>query len=205
MKVKEIYQKAIEMGIDADFRTKEEVEKILEPYDIEVRVLYDKDEDDKYWTMRRESFALLRNHVKGKHTAPFVDDFCVEPDKVPEFLPRMLKILKDHKIKANIAGHAGNGNFHIIPLMDFKKVGERKKIPIVAEKVYDLVAEFKGSITAEHNDGLVRSPYLEKMYGKEIVDLFKQIKNILDPNNIFNPRKKVGSSVEYYIEHMKKD
>ena len=77
--------------------------------------------------------------------------------------------------------------------MDLSLESERDKIPQVSEKVYNLVVEYGGSITAEHNDGLIRSPYLEKMYGKEIYGLFKKVKEIFDPQNIFNPGKKVGS------------
>jgi FAD/FMN-containing dehydrogenase len=180
------------------------IRESLKAFDVKLRVTSGEEDAEKYWVMRRESFSLLRKHVKGKHTAPFVDDFCIDPGKVPEFLPQMLGILKEHGIKANIAGHAGNGNFHIIPLMDFKLESERKKIPVVADKVYDLIIKYGGTITAEHNDGLIRSPYLERMYGAEVYGLFEQVKQIFDPKNIFNPRKKVGATVEYAMAHMKK-
>ena len=169
-------------------------------------------EEEKFWVMRRESFSLLRKHVKGKRTAPFVEDFCIPTDKVPEFLPRALKILEESGINANIAGHAGNGNFHIIPLMDLRKESERKKIPVVADKFYDLVAEYKGTIAAEHNDGIVRTPYLGKMYSEEVLGYFRRVKEIFDPKNIFNPGKKVpsansgqfGGTVEYMKNHIAK-
>ena len=77
-------------------------------------------------------------------------------------------------------------------------------VPELADKVYDLVLKYKGSITAEHNDGLIRSPYLEKMYGPEITGLFAEIKQIFDPQNIFNPGKKVGSSLKYAMDHIKR-
>ena len=152
--------------------------------------------------MRRESFNLLRKHVNNKRTAPFIDDFCIKPEKMPEFLPKALKILKDHGIEANIAGHAGNGNFHIIPLMDLTKESERAKILAVSDKFYTLVGKFGGSITAEHNDGIIRTPYLGKMYSPKVLELFKKTKEIFDPQNIFNPGKKVNGSVEYLEKHI---
>jgi len=76
-------------------------------------------------------------------------------------------------------------------------------IPELSDKVYDLVVKYGGSITAEHNDGLIRTPYLEKMYGREVYDLFKKVKDIFDPQNIFNPGKKVGGNMEYAIQHIK--
>ncbi len=148
---------------------------------------------------------MLRKKVGNKRTAPFVDDFCVLPEKLPEFLPKFLAILKKYGIKANIAGHAGSGNLHVIPLMDLKIESERNKIQPCADEIYALVIEFGGTITAEHNDGLMRTPYVKKMFGLEVYGIFEEIKNIFDPNNIFNPGKKVGGSKEYSFSHMKKD
>jgi len=80
----------------------------------------------------------------------------------------------------------------------------------VADKFYDLVGEYKGSITAEHNDGIIRTPYLGKMYSPEVLELFKKTKEIFDPQNIFNPGKKVpstgsgqaGGTIEYLEKHI---
>lgn len=159
-------------------------------------------EGEKYWRIRHESFNLLRKHVKGKHTAPFIDDICVSPYDLPEFLPKLNAILKEYKLIYTIAGHAGNGNFHIIPLMDFKDIKTRDIIMELSEKVYDLVHEYKGTITAEHNDGLVRTPYLDKMFSPNILSLFKKTKEIFDPLYIFNPRKKVGVDKKYMYDHI---
>nr|MBP6912580.1 hypothetical protein [Candidatus Paceibacterota bacterium] len=159
-------------------------------------------EGQKYWRIRHESFNLLRKHVKGKHTAPFIDDICVSPYDLPEFLPKLNTILKEYKLVYTIAGHAGNGNFHIIPLMDFKDVKTRDIIMELSEKVYELVREYNGTITAEHNDGLIRTPYLDKMFNPNILSLFKKTKEIFDPLNIFNPRKKVGADKTYMYDHI---
>ncbi|MFT7557588.1 MAG: FAD/FMN-containing dehydrogenase [Planctomycetota bacterium] len=160
-------------------------------------------DERKYWKIRHESFNLLRKHVKGMRTAPFIDDFIVNPEHLPEFLPRLQKLLgKYPNMIYTIAGHAGNGNFHIIPLMDLTKPENIPIIDELSDKVYDLVLEYKGSITAEHNDGIIRTPYLEKMYGAGVCALFKRVKEIFDPQNIFNPRKKVGATKEYMMEHI---
>lgn len=182
----------------------EQIVGAIEKMNTHYRVIETEEEAEKYWVMRRESFNLLRQKVKGKRTAPFIDDICVIPEKLPEFLPKLLKILKDHDIKINIAGHAGSGNLHIIPLMDLTKEEERNKIPVVSEKVFRLVKEYGGTITAEHNDGLIRTPYLEDMFGKDVCEIFQEVKNIFDPKNIFNPGKKVGGSLDYLKEHISK-
>jgi FAD/FMN-containing dehydrogenase len=160
------------------------------------------EEANKYWTIRRESFNLLRKHVHGSRTAPFVDDVVVEPKDMPAFLPAMREILDRYKLVYTIAGHAGNGNFHIIPLMDMHKAENIEVIKKVGEEVYNLVGKFHGSITGEHNDGIVRTPYLGKMFDPAMLELFKKTKEILDPQNIFNPGKKVGGTIEYMAAHI---
>lgn len=186
---------------ELDAKTKE-IAAAVQKLGIHHRVIEDDAEEEKYWVMRRESFNLLRQKVKGKRTAPFVDDICVVPEKLPEFLPRLMKILKEHDIRINIAGHAGSGNLHIIPLMDLTKEEERAKIPVVAEKVFKLVHEYEGTMTAEHNDGIIRTPFLKDQFGEDMYKLFEEVKHIFDPKNIFNPGKKVGGTLEYMRNHI---
>ncbi|MEK7390767.1 MAG: FAD-binding oxidoreductase [Patescibacteria group bacterium] len=171
-------------------------------FKLKTRAIRSLPETEKYWTIRHESFNLLRKHVRGMRTAPFVDDIIVRPEFLPEFLPKMRAILDEYKLLYTIAGHAGNGNFHIIPLMDMKDERNRNIIREVSDKVYDLVLSYDGSITAEHNDGIVRTPYIAKMFGPKIYSLFINTKNIFDPENIFNPGKKVGGTIEYMEEHI---
>ncbi len=158
-----------------------------------VRVAKNERQARKYWVIRRESFNLLRQKVRGMRTAPFIDDFVVPPMVMPEFLPKLEKILDKYpQLTHTIAGHVGDGNFHIIPLVDPKDQTVRGIIDELSHKVYDLVLLYGGSITGEHNDGLVRTPYVEKMFGRDMYGLFLDIKKIFDPHNIFNPGKKVG-------------
>jgi len=195
----------VEIAENTDEEVKSRVKGVVEaikPFKVWHRVIERDSEENKFWIMRRESFNLLRKHVGDKKTASFVEDFCVPIESTPEFLPRALEILTDGGIEANIAGHAGNGNFHIIPLMNLTKESERAKIVPVANKFYDLVGEFKGSITGEHNDGIIRTPFLNKMYSNEILELFRETKEIFDPLNIFNPGKKVNGSLEYLENHI---
>jgi FAD/FMN-containing dehydrogenase len=177
----------------------------LKKFNFKTRITRSQSESEKYWDIRRESFALLRKHVKDKHTAPFIDDIIVRPEFLPEFLPKLNKILNKYPITYTIAGHAGNGNFHIIPLMDFSLPETKKIIIDLSKEVYDLVLEYRGSTTAEHNDGIVRSPFLKQMYGEKIYSFFEETKKIFDAKNILNPGKKIGSSLEYLENHIIKE
>jgi FAD/FMN-containing dehydrogenase len=158
---------------------------------------------EKFWIMRRYSFQLLRSKVKDKHTAPYIDDFIVPPKNLVEFLPRLQKIIKKYKLFATIAGHMGDGNFHVIPLMKIEDPKERQKIEPSQKEVNDLVLKYGGSLSGEHNDGMVRGPWLEAQFGKPIVDLFREVKHIFDPANIFNPHKKSDADWAYSYSHIR--
>ena len=175
----------------------------LKPLHPVTRVSID-DQEKKYWLVRRESFNLLRNKIRDKHTAPFIDDFVINPHDIAEVIPQVTDILRLHpEFIFTVAGHVGDGNFHIIPLADITNPNVRKLIPEIAKQVYGIVTKYHGSITGEHNDGLIRTPYLEQMYGKNICKLFEETKDIFDPKNIFNPKKKVRGSLEYAMEHIR--
>jgi len=158
---------------------------------------------EKFWILRRRSFQLLRSKVKDKHTAPFIDDFVVNPEYLPEFFPQLRAIIKKYKLFATIAGHMGDGNFHIIPLMKLEDPNDRAKLLPAMKEVDTLVLKYKGSLSGEHNDGLVRGPWLKDMYGDEVLELFKQTKNIFDPQHIFNPRKKANATWDYSYSHIR--
>ncbi|HSX35024.1 MAG TPA: FAD-binding oxidoreductase [Candidatus Saccharimonadales bacterium] len=158
---------------------------------------------EKFWIMRRHAFNLLRKKVKDKHTAPFIDDLIVNPEYLTEFLPRLRKIVKKYKLLATIQGHMGDGNFHIIPLMKIEEKSERAKLLPAMKEVDDLVLHYHGSLSGEHNDGLVRGPWLEQQFGREVLGYFKEVKQIFDPENIFNPHKKSDANWDYSFSHIR--
>ena len=158
---------------------------------------------EKFWLMRRYSFQLLRSKVKEKHTAPFIDDFVVPPEYLSEFLPKLREIINKYDLFATLAGHMGDGNFHVIPLMKLEDQKDRAKILPAMKAVNKLVLKYGGSLSGEHNDGLVRGPWLEEMYGKEIYQLFRDAKDIMDPQHIFNPHKKANADWEYSFGHIR--
>ncbi len=175
----------------------------LASFGISTRVIPTAEEAEKYWVVRRESFNVLRQRVKGMRTVPFIDDTIVKPEDLPQFLPRLYAILDAYpQLTYTIAGHMGDANFHIIPLVDMHEAHAKEMIFEVLQKVDALVREFHGSYTAEHNDGLLRTPYLQELFGPEICALFEQTERIFDPLGIFNPGKKTGTDEAYIQAHV---
>lgn len=174
---------------------------------IKHEALFEEDENEakakKFWIMRRQSFQLLRSKVKDKHTAPFMDDLVVPPEVLPKFLPEVREIINRYKLLATIAGHMGDGNFHIIPLMKIEDKNEKAKLEPAMKEITALVLKYNGSLSGEHNDGMIRGPWLEAMYGKTIWNYFRETKQIFDPENIFNPHKKTDSNWSFSMKHLR--
>lgn len=163
---------------------------------LKTRITKTDSEREKYFAIRRDSFKLLSDHSKSLRTAPFIDDVIVPVENLPKYIPELISLLDGEKILYTVAGHLGNGNLHVIPLMDFKDPKTFEKIEGLSKTVYEMVKKYGGSITAEHNDGLIRTPYLKMMFGEKMVEVFREIKEIADPKKLFNPKKKTGVSLE---------
>ncbi len=179
-----------------------QAEVSLKELGVQTKVAKNEAAAEKYWIVRRESFSLLRKNLHGFHASPFIDDFVVNPDDLPQFLPELNAILAEYKLIYTVAGHIGNGNFHIIPLMNLADPKSADIIKELSAKVYALIGKYHGSITGEHNDGIIRTPYLSYMFDEKILELFAETKRIFDPHNIFNPGKKVGGTFADISAHL---
>lgn len=201
----------IELSSDDEKELSARTERLLATlraqFRLDARATRSPEEAEKYQTIRRQSFNLLHGGIKNRQAAPFIDDFAVRPEYLPEFLPKLNAILDAYRGKMiyTVAGHPGDGNFHIIPLMDLKNPDIRRLIPEIAEKVYRLVIAYGGTITAEHNDGIVRTPFLRQMYGDKVCALFAETKRLFDPLGIFNPDKKIGGDIGGIVEKIRKE
>ncbi len=198
--------------VEFNGETQDEVSRRVHNLRLELKkygndMLFEEDETEakarKFRIMRRESFNLLRQKVKDKHTAPFIDDLVVPPHHLPKFLPELRDIIKKYKFLATVQGHFGDGNFHVIPLMKIEDTLERIKLEPAMKEVNELVMKYGGSLSGEHNDGMSRGPWLYQMYSPEIMGYFKDLKNIFDEDNIFNPHKKIDSDWDYSMSHIR--
>ena len=174
----------------------------MKSFKLPMKRMKSEQEAKKYWTFRRESFNLLRTKLHGFRTAPTIDDIVVHPIDLPEFLPKLEVIFSKYDLIYTVAGHMGDGNFHIIPLVDIHKPGIVDTLHHLMDEVYALVFEYKGSMSGEHNDGLLRTSYLPKMFSPEIIELFEETKTIFDPLTILNPGKKVHGDKAFAWSHV---
>jgi FAD/FMN-containing dehydrogenase len=99
----------------------------------------------------------------------------------------------------------GDGNFHIIPLMNIEKASEKAKLEPAMKEINAIVLKYGGSLSGEHNDGMIRGPWLKAMYGEKVLGYFKTVKKIFDPDNIFNPHKKTDAKWEFSMAHLREN
>ncbi len=175
----------------------------LESLGYETYWIDDQETVESFLTIRRKSFKMLLDHPEPNTRAQaFLEDTIVPLENYGEFLKRLEAILADYQLTYTYAGHIGDGSIRLIPLVDMEAEGAAELIMELETKVNDLTLEFGGSISVDHNDGIIRTPYLEKQFGTEMIDLFREIKKIFDPYGIFNPGKKIDGTHDFAIEHI---
>ncbi len=168
------------------------------------RTSTDHHEQEALWKIRHSAAAVIWMNNGPKKALPIIEDGCVPVAKLPEFLEGVYKILQKHKLEIAVWGHAGDANFHMQPFLDLSKSTDRKKVFQVMDEFYSFVMKMGGITAGQHNDGLLRAPYLERLYGKEMYSLFKEVKQTCDPRGIFNPRIKLDvhkSDLEPLLRH----
>jgi Fe-S oxidoreductase len=119
----------------------------------------------------------------------FVEDTAVDPERLPAFIERFLGIIERHDTVAGVYAHASVGCLHVRPVVNLKTEEGLRKFESIATAVADLVLEFGGALAGEHGDGLVRSPFIRKMFGGTLYDAFREVKRTFDPLGILNPGK----------------
>ncbi len=156
-------------------------------------VAYDAAEQQSIWKLRKAGLGLLLGMKGDKKPIAFVEDTCVEPRHLAEFVPRFREIFAKHDTVGAYYGHCSVGCLHIRPVINLKSPRGLEQVRAIAEEITGLVVEFGGTISSEHGDGRARSPYLERMYGPALMGAFRELKRAFDPENRMNPGNIVAS------------
>ena len=147
----------------------------------------------RIWSLREASLGLSMAMKDDAKSIAFVEDTAVAPEHLRDYIERFLAILKTHSTTAGIYAHASVGCLHVRPVINMKTAEGVRKFEAIANDVSDLVLEYGGALSAEHGDGLVRSPFMQKMFGPALYEAFREIKQTFDPLGIFNPGKIVDA------------
>ena len=154
------------------------------------------EETDRLWTVRKSAVALALRMPGPRRALPFIEDVTVHPTEVPGYVDFLQKLFDRENVDAVMYGHVGDGNIHTRPLLDPKDPGDLRTMQLLYDEVFAYVRGIRGTMSGEHGDGLLRTPYLRQTYGDAIYSLFSLVKNAFDPQGLLNPGKKVGPQEE---------
>ena len=181
----------------------DKAQKVIEKYKL---TTYKVKDMEKYNEVRHKTFYFFQKQLNGKQEVTFFDDLTVQVKYLSDFLPKLRNIVEKYTTDYFIVSHVGNGDIHMVPFFDLSDPETKTILNTLSHEAHDLVFKYKGTSTGEHNEGLIRSPFTKQMYGEKIYKFFKQTKNIFDPENIFNPGKKVNDKgLMYALNHLSPD
>ena len=147
----------------------------------------------KIWSLREAALGLSMAMKQDAKSLSFVEDTAVAPEHLREYIDKFLKLIERHGTSAGIYAHASVGCLHVRPVVNLKTEEGVRKFEAIAHDVSDLVLEYGGALSGEHGDGLVRSPFMKKMFGPTLYEAFREVKRSFDPQGILNPGKIVDA------------
>jgi FAD/FMN-containing dehydrogenase/Fe-S oxidoreductase len=150
-------------------------------------------EQARVWKLRRLALGLSMAEKGDAKAISFVEDTAVAPERLRDYIAELLQVIAQHGTRAGVYAHASVGCLHVRPVIDLKTAAGVSRFEAIAGATAELVLKYGGALSGEHGDGLVRSPFQEKMFGAPLYAAFRQIKRIADPQGILNPGKIVDA------------
>ena len=145
------------------------------------------------WHVREAALGLSMSMKGDAKALSFVEDAAVAPERLRDYIRDLLDVVARHGTEAGVYAHASVGCLHVRPVVNLKTEAGVRMFESIASDVADLVLEYGGALSGEHGDGLVRSPFMARMFGDELYQAFRTIKRTFDPDGIFNPGKIVDA------------
>ena len=183
-------------------------QKLIRQEKMAVDLMVAKDDKDTVMLEKVRSISgPILNKIKGpKKPVAFIEDTAVHPSRLSEYIKGLRGLFKNYGVNASIYGHAGDGNLHLMVFLDLSQEDEVKKMVSLAEACYDFVFSLKGTISGEHGDGRLRTHYLKRQYPR-LYPAMIEVKNLFDPENLFNPGCIVGDDgnpLGQYLKYTRK-
>ncbi|MHA7813165.1 MAG: FAD-binding and (Fe-S)-binding domain-containing protein [Phycisphaerales bacterium] len=139
------------------------------------------------WKLRKSGEPLLHAIEGNRKPLGFVEDNAIPVDRLAEFVERFRAIVDREETLASYYAHASVGVLHVRPLLDLRSPQDEQAMHRIASDVADLAIELGGVPSGEHGDGRARGPFIERVFGPELLEAFREIKAIFDPDNLLNP------------------
>jgi FAD/FMN-containing dehydrogenase/Fe-S oxidoreductase len=158
-----------------------------------VVLLTDAAEQTELWALREGGLNIMMSMKGDAKPVSFIEDCAVPLEHLADYTANLEAVFARHGTSGTWYAHASVGCLHVRPILDLKDGGDVRKMRAIAEEAIDLVRAYKGSHSGEHGDGISRSEFHEKMFGPELVEAFREVKRIFDPEGRLNPGKIVDA------------
>lgn len=156
---------------------------------------FDAERREQLWKARKALYPTLYRFDPKKKPINFVDDVVVPAQRISDLIRYLEELFEGQHVPVAIFGHIGNGNAHIVPLLDVNDRGDFEKMMQAYQEVHSTVLNrFGGSICGEHGDGRIRAEFVKRMFGDDLYDLFTQVKQAFDAGHVLNPGIKLSDA-----------
>ncbi|MFT6399270.1 MAG: FAD/FMN-containing dehydrogenase/Fe-S oxidoreductase [Bradymonadia bacterium] len=139
------------------------------------------------WELRKAGLGVLFGMPGDIKPITIVEDTAVAVEDLPAFIDEFIEIMATHQAACVYYGHASVGELHLRPELNPKDASDVQKAELIAGDVADLVRKYRGSISGEHGDGRLRSPFIARSMTEEVPGWLAEIKHGFDPRGTFNP------------------
>jgi FAD/FMN-containing dehydrogenase/Fe-S oxidoreductase len=147
----------------------------------------------KVWNLRKAGLGILSNMKGDAKPVSLIEDCAVDVHKLGSFVDEVEEMLQSLGKESVYHAHIATGELHIRPIIDIKNPDDAKLLRIIGENTARIVKKYRGSMSGEHGDGRLRGEFIPIIIGENNYQLNKEVKNIFDPYNIFNPGKIVNT------------
>lgn len=151
------------------------------------------DDIKKVWNLRKAGLGVLSNMPGDAKPVPVIEDTAVLPEKLPGYIREFNLLLEHHNLQCVYYAHIGTGELHLRPVLNLKDPKDVELFRTIAFETAKLVKKYGGSLSGEHGDGRLRGEFIPLMIGEKNYELIKELKQVWDPNGIFNRRKIVDT------------
>ena len=145
------------------------------------------------WEVRKAGLNIMMSMKGDGKPVSFIEDCAVPLEHLAEYTDRLTQVFEKHGTRGTFYAHASVGCLHVRPILNLRTEHGAHKMRAIAEEACALVKEYKGSYSGEHGDGLVRSEWIEPVYGPRLTRAFAEIKSAFDPKGLMNPGKIVAA------------
>ncbi|MBS9540756.1 FAD-binding and (Fe-S)-binding domain-containing protein [Morganella morganii subsp. sibonii] len=143
---------------------------------------------ERIYAMRKKAVGLLGNSKGAAKPIPFVEDTCVPPEHLADYITEFRALLDSHHLEYGMFGHVDAGVLHVRPALDMCSPEQEILMKQISDDIVALTAKYGGLLWGEHGKGF-RAQYSEDFFGDTLYRELRRIKGAFDPENRLNPGK----------------